>query len=54
MKHSKCPKCHHRNDYHRRSGPQRAHRCVDTPAHHASGKENASTLVTASRRGKRR
>jgi hypothetical protein len=50
MKHTKCPRCHHRNDYRKRSGPSRPHRCADLPAVHASGKSVRSIKVVGKKR----
>jgi len=52
-KHSRCPKCHHRMDYKKRSGGQRPHRCPDTPAHRGSGKSSATSVKVVRAGGRR-
>jgi hypothetical protein len=44
-KHTRCPNCHHRNDYKRRSGDQRQHRChSNVPSKRGNGKEGVSGI----------
>lgn len=51
-KHTHCLRCHHRNDYKRRSGEQRTHRCHEAAERKVSGKQGSSSIKVKGRQGR--